>query len=294
MARSKFFKPSAVAEVIALAGEGKEIPCTWNPYVQIEYPLKDGRLWTASLAMAAKIMKAAPIIGEPFRVSKREYAPGKSVIDILPVSVIRQTNGPEPPTSRPGLPNAPAGRLAGDSHTTINPNTKSSVVSSQSSVPDDEFERARRIIAEHEARWAKSKPTSNIQHPTSPVPIGQSLEAQLTGSIAVIAAAKAAQDSGPQPEPEELAADYRQPAVKNGKTNGHAAALANGNGHAAALLTHAELSEYTVGFYMEAVNIAVAVKKYALEQGLDLGPASFSDIRAIAATGRIGAQRGGG
>jgi len=77
--------------------------------------------------------------------------------------------------------------------------------------------------------------------------------------------------------------------------NGHS----SGNGHkpsptpAAASLMRGDVQNI-LRYYTEAVDLAVAVKKYATLNGLDLGPASFEDIRCIAATSRIGEQRNGG
>ncbi len=83
---SNYFKPGETAEVIALANEGREVPSNFAPFKQIEFELKDGRKWYASLTVAQKVKNAAPNVGDPFRVCKQEYATGKSSICVYSVN----------------------------------------------------------------------------------------------------------------------------------------------------------------------------------------------------------------
>jgi hypothetical protein len=76
------FTPGAVAEVIALAGPGEEVPSSFEPFKQMRYKLADGRTWYASLAVGVKLHNLQLGAGEMFRVCKRPFGKG-SVIDVM-------------------------------------------------------------------------------------------------------------------------------------------------------------------------------------------------------------------
>src|SRR5687767_7027708 len=90
------FKPTAVAQAIALACGGEEVDSQYAPFKQIKHTLTDGRLWYASLNTARKLDNLNLAIGEPFRVCLREYAPGKNVVDVLPAPPSRVEEAKRP------------------------------------------------------------------------------------------------------------------------------------------------------------------------------------------------------
>lgn len=78
------FTPGAVAEVIALARPGEEVPSGFEPFRQMRYDLVDGRTWYAALSIGVKINNLELGVGEQFRVCKRPFGNGaKTTIDVM-------------------------------------------------------------------------------------------------------------------------------------------------------------------------------------------------------------------
>lgn len=92
------FQPTDVAQQIALACEGEETPSAYPPYTQKKFRLTDGRTWYASLSVAKKVEKFA--VGELLKVCLREYAKGKTTLDVRAVDA---TSG-EPSVSSAAIP----------------------------------------------------------------------------------------------------------------------------------------------------------------------------------------------
>lgn len=98
------FTPGPVAEIIALARPGEEVPSGFKPFRQMRYDLEDGRTWYAALATGVKLHNLELGVGEPFRVCKRAFGVGGSVIDVLrcnPATPQRPAPQPSPLRAQP-------------------------------------------------------------------------------------------------------------------------------------------------------------------------------------------------
>src|SRR5437660_2085416 len=110
------FKPTREAQQIALRSmEAQPAPPSVIPGAKEEwrYELTDGRVWYVKANHIAKVKKLGIGPGVPFRAVLREYAAGKTVLDVLPVaqpSSSSQAAPPAPATTSPLHP-TPSARL---------------------------------------------------------------------------------------------------------------------------------------------------------------------------------------
>jgi hypothetical protein len=222
------FTPGPVAEVIAIAGPGEEVPSTragWEN--RVKYRLVDGRPWWAPLRVRTLLFNLGIEEGEPFRCCLQPYgSAGQSAIDI-------KRCPPAAPVLRPAPPTPIGGTQPDDSTGSVLEAKLKASIAAAKRPEADEFDRARVLVAQHEAAQA--------------------------GAADFAAQAAPATPNGHKPP-----APY----------------LMTGAGQA--VLQH----------YTDAVDIVIAVRKYATLCGLDFGPTSFEDVRCMAATSRINAQGG--
>src|ERR1022692_3130641 len=149
---------------------------------------------------------------------------------------------------------------------------------------------AERISAPPQTQQSTQQPPA----PVSPIPIRGAHQENMTrlGEVLIRGLPPSYPDD-PGPSNAYLPNGNGAPPKPPQNGSGHQ----NGNGHVPPNPTPASAWVMTghgqaiLAHYIQAIDLAVAVKKYAKAVELDIGPVAFEDIRAIAACSRIDAQK---